>query len=366
MNKKDRWMGSRVLLCLLICIPLSASAGELGDRFQDYQKALESDDRGRIVEAAEAVYRVAEKLPEANKNFAAAALNYGKALIATNDWRRAGVYLKKSLASYEKIYGDRSTQSIDVLLELARARAGDVGHSQRWRYRRYIGDALEIAAEREGEDSALHSIVSLEAGKIALDSAADPRAKEYLQDAYTAFSGPWKNSQLNHFYSAFYLGKYYLARNRYDEAEPMLLEALDLAEVKGSKASPLELTTRAFLVEVYEEMEQPEKSIAQCRAIGKARPFDMNREPEPIFSRRLEYPRMALDSHREGYAVARFTISDTGFAEDIEILDTEGSSGFGRAAIKYLEQARYAPRYVGGEPVGTPDRKMKFQFNMAE
>lgn len=355
-----------MLVALMACFPPSVSASELGKQFKEYQEALESGEKGQILETAETVYKTAAKLPEDNKNFAAAALNYGKALVAVKEWDKAETYLKKSLSSHREIYGEEGAETIDPLIELARARSGNVGHSSRWRYRRYLSEALDIAESSEGEDSVLYAIVNLEAGKIALDSARDRQARRYLQRAHTAFSGPFEKNSFNHFLSAFYLGKYYLVRNRHGDAEPLFREALDLAEVEGSKASSLELITRAFLVEVYEEIEQPQKATAHCLAIGKARPFDMNREPEPIFNRNPEYPRMALQIGQEGYAVARFTISDTGFAEDIEIIETEGSAGFGRAAKKYLQQARYAPRYVDGEPVSTPEREMKVSFNLAD
>lgn len=365
MKNNNSWL-VRLILAVILALPLVTEAGELGERFREYKEALSTRDPAKIAAAAEVVYRVADKLPEDNKNYAAAAMNYGKALIDIHEYDKAELYLKKSVKSHRRAYGDKDARVIDPLLALARARAENVGHSDRYRYRNYIHDALEIAEASGGKQSPLYATVNLEAGKIALDSAKEWRALNYLDDAYQAFSGPLKDHISKRFLSALYLGKYYMARNQYKRAEPLLVEALQLIDGASDKDSQLELTTRAFLVEVYEELGQQEKSIEQCRAIGGATPFNMNQEPEPLFTRGLQYPPAALDSHAEGYAIARFTISDSGLAEDIEILETKGSSSFGSAAEKYLREARYAPRFVDGKPVSTPDRQIKFHFNMAD
>ncbi|WP_193162602.1 TonB family protein [Microbulbifer hainanensis] len=343
-----------------------AYSSELGDHFREYQRAVKAKNPEQIAAAAKSVFSVVENYPIDNKNFAAATLNYGNALIAINKAEEAELYLQKSLESHRKIYGDNGIELIDPFLALAKVRAKEVKQSRKKRYRMYIEDALSIAKNSKGDKSLLFATVNLEAGKIALDFARERRARTYLKEAYTAFSGPYKTQAYGRFYSSFYLGKYYLAREQYEKAEPLLMEALDVVNVENGKDGQLELTTRAFLVETYEEMGLQEKSIEQCRAIGKATPFDMDHEPVPLFNRTLEYPKAALATGREGYAVARFTISDAGFAENVEILEANGSSSFGDAAKQYLEQARYAPRFVDGSPVDTPDREIRFNFHLAK
>ena len=355
--------------CVLGILLLSSSVGhasELGERFQEYQQAVEAKDPDKIAVAAKSVFSVVEDYPIDNKNFAAATLNYGNALIAINKEEEAEAYLEKSLESHRKIYGDNGVEVIDPLLALAKVRAKEVKLSRKKRYRMYIDDALSIAKKSKGDESFLFATVNLEAGKIALDFAKEPLARTYLRKAHEAFSGPFKDQAYGRFYSSFYLGKYYLAREQYEKAEPLFIEALGVVNIENGKDGQLELTTRAFLVETYEEMGMQEKSIEQCRAIGKATPFDMDHEPVPLFNRTLEYPKTALATGREGYAVARFTISDSGFAENVEILEANGSSSFADAAKQYLEQARYAPRFVDGSPVDTPDREIKFNFHLAK
>lgn len=343
-----------------------AQADDMKGLYGAYQAAVQDGDKREVLKTAEAVHRFAESnYPETSKNRAAALLNYGAALAAVKS-EEGEKYLDQALESYRRIYGKDAGELVDPLAELAKAKAGKIKHGRRLRYWRYWDQALEIAAQTHGKDSPLYASLALEAGRNALDVARDRRALRYLEEAQRVYDGPLQHQVYNRFMANMYMGKYYLSGKKYEKAEPLLTVALSLIDKPDSPDSQLELIARAFLVEVYEEMGQTEKSIAQCRAIGRATPFEMDQEPKPLFSRELEYPQRALEIRKEGYAVARFTISDSGFAEDIEILETDGSKSFGPAAVEFLEQARYAPRFVDGEPVDTPDRKMKFSFNLAK
>nr|WP_255775450.1 TonB family protein [Microbulbifer sediminum] len=344
---------------------MNTLAGELAERFTEYQQALKANDAEKIAAAAEGVYLAAESLSDSNANYAVAALNYGKALTRVKKLDQAETYLQKSLESHRKVYGEDDPRVIDPLLALAGLEAIQSWNGLKGKYRTFIRESLELAEKLEGKDSLLYANVALEAGKIALERAKDSWAISYLQPAYDAFSGPHRQYRRKHFFSAFYLGKYYLAREQFAAAEPMLADALQVVDSADSGDSTLEMMTRAFLVKVYEEMGDADSATEQAQAIGRAKPFDMNQEPEPLFRRTVEYPPKALKHRQEGYAVARFTITDTGLVEDIEIIEYDGSEAFGEAVIDFLEEARFAPRFVDGQPVSTADRKMKFSFNLA-
>lgn len=353
-------------LALILALSSSVSASELGDLFGEYQSALESGKTDRIAEAAKTVFDYAsENLPESSKSRAAATLNYGSALLALKQYAEAEEVLSGTLTLYRSNYGETAEELIDPLMLRAQARAGNIGHSYRQRYRQFVDEALDIAEASRGKDSYLYASILQEAGRIGIDNAGDRYALEYLELAYAAFTGPLNAHEFERFLAGFYLGKYFMLRNQYRQSEPFFVEALALADESADRDTQLELTARAFLVEVYDHLGEKEKSIAQCRAIGRATPFNMNQEPKPLFRRNPIYPRGALQSRTEGYAIAQFTINDAGFAEDISILETRGSSGFGRATKDYLEGLRFAPRFENGVAVDTPGRKMKVSYSIA-
>lgn len=370
MLKQIRFSGLVLTVILLSGFPAKdIYASELGELFASYQAAVEGGDAKQVRETAAAVYEYTkQRFPEDNKNRAAAALNYTKSLFADRQYALAEEVASEALALYESVYGEGSVDLIDPHLELARAIASNSRAS--WNHRksfyRHAEKALRIAEEHSGEDSALYALAALDAGRISLDQAGSRRAEGYLKVAHAAFDGPHKKYSLRRFLSKFYLGKYYMAQNRYSTAMPYLESALDLADIEGSPDSRMEMTARAFLVDVYENLGETEKSIAQCRAIGEMVPFDMDQEPTSLIKRSPKYPMSALRNRREGYAIVNFTIADNGIPTDIVALETGGSKSFGDAAEDYVKELRYAPRFVDGKAVDTPDRKVKIKFSLAE
>ena len=346
-----------------------AYASELSTLFATYQAAVDSRDTERVRKSAEAVYKFAKAhFPENNKNRAAATLNYAKSLFAERKYTLAEEVSAEALTLYERVYGENSVDLIDPHLEMARTIASNSRAS--WDHRksfyRHAEKALERAEEHSGKESALYALVALDAGRISLDQAGSRRAEGYLEVAHEAFDGPHKEYSLRRFLSKFYLGKYYMAQNRYSKAMPYLESALEVADVEGNPDSRLEMTARAFLVDVYENLGETEKSIAQCRAIGEMVPFDMDQEPVSLIQRSPKYPMSALRNRNEGYAIVNFTIADNGIPKDIVALETAGSKSFGGAAEDFVKELRYAPRFVDGKAVDTPDRKIKISFKLAK
>ncbi|GAB2904468.1 TonB family protein [Microbulbifer echini] len=348
-------------------VSFQVNASELGDLFDNYQAALKGGNLSEVVASAETVYGFCESnLPDSSKSRAAATLNYGMALASFGKKSEAELYLRKAVKRYQSIYGEDALEVISPLMELAKSLAEDFQRSSRPEYRRPLKKALKIAKLQKGEESAFYAILSFEAGQIAMDYARDTWAYRYLVAAQDAFSGPFKEHTYYGFLSDFYLGKYLMLKGKYKEAEPYLLNALELADIEENRDEQLELVARAFLVEIFEKTGQVERSIEQCRRIGQATPFDMDQEPQPLFSPGLKYPKAALRTNMEGHVVASFTISDTGIPIDIEILETKGTKEFGRAAEEYLAGSRFAPRFIEGTPVETPDRRIRFNFNIAK
>ncbi|WP_226664694.1 energy transducer TonB [Microbulbifer aggregans] len=357
-------------LVILSAVPgENVTAAELGALFSSYQAAVNGGDRDVIVEAAAAVYDEAKaSLPESSKSRAAATLNYSKALFGAREYMRAESVSGEAVALYEVAYGEDAIELVDPYLELARTTVGNLRESSGHRatYKRYTRKALSVAKRAEGKDSYLYAVVSLEVGRIALDYDHSPQAGIYLKDAQEAFSGPFSKYLLNNFLANFYLGKFHMARGSRADARSYLEAALGVVEQEAGPDSALEMTARAFLVDIYESLGEPELSAIQCRAIGKMVPFDMDQEPKPLFRRLPEYPRAALQSGREGYAIVNFTISDSGIPTDIKAVETSGSKSFGKAAEDFIKGLRYAPRFEAGEPVDTPGREMKISFSMAK
>jgi TonB family protein len=275
--------------------------------------------------------------------------------------------LKEIVPIYEIAYGENAPEVVDPLIELARAEVALLPDRGGRLYLSHLREALDVAEGAEGRDSFLYASLALEAGQIVFDQGESLRAKSHLDDAYRAFNGPLKQHSYYAALSGFYLGKYHLARKKYAEAEPYLVNAVHVLSGQTQADTHLELTARAFLVEVYEALGNTGKSSEHSQAIGSMTPFEMGQEPVPLFKGHPPaYPPLALQARREGYAIVGFTISDTGIPEDTHVLETKGSKSFGDAALEYVEKLRFAPRFVDGVAVDTTDRKFRVSFNLAK
>ncbi|WP_237067681.1 energy transducer TonB [Microbulbifer guangxiensis] len=347
--------------------PLS-HADDLGDLFSDYKRALQTGDAEEVAGAAALVYEyAAANLPESSKSRIAATINYGKALSQRGQFEQAEKLLSSSVDMLEKIHGEGGIELVDPLLEQVKNRLRQKRKTKDRGivYRRLAHRALKITRDTRGEGSLLYGVVNLELGRAALDQIGDLYAKKYLKTAHRLFARLPEAEGYYRSMSDFYLGKYHLSANQYGSALPYLESALVQVDRGEQPDGQLELTTRAFLVEAYEEVGAQEKSIEQCRAIGKARPFGPDQDPQPLFRRTPVYPQQALRAGQQGYAVVRFTISDTGMPTDIETVEWQGSEHFGRAAEAYIEKLRYAPAFENGKPVDTLGHQTKVSFNIA-
>lgn len=77
-----------------------------------------------------------------------------------------------------------------------------------------------------------------------------------------------------------------------------------------------------------------------------------------------EYPRRALKRNREGKATLKYSVSASGFVEDIYVLEENPEDfGFAKAAKNALTQWQYAPKLIDGYPVMEKDMEKTFKFN---
>lgn len=64
-----------------------------------------------------------------------------------------------------------------------------------------------------------------------------------------------------------------------------------------------------------------------------------------------EYPGFALAQGKEGWVIVSYVISPTGEVVEPMIEDSSGTEAFERAAMRAVEDWRYAPATWNGEPV---------------
>ena len=78
------------------------------------------------------------------------------------------------------------------------------------------------------------------------------------------------------------------------------------------------------------------------------------------------YPTSALQRRHTGWAVVHYSVDENGRATDIQVIDSEPSQVFDRAARRAISQSRFEVTEVDGQAVTVSDQYKKFVFELEE
>lgn len=330
--------------------------------YSAYQKHEKNDDFERAMPEAKSAYEIGLRIyGKEHKNTAALAYNYGLTLIEVGALDDARKILRQAVTLYGGAYGKNSAELIPVLMDLGHTSAKAlVPARQTKHYKR----ALKLARNHYGPDSERYGHLLLAAGTEVLNVAQSRMARPYLQDAYKVLQAALGDDHIATGMAAFHLARFEMATKRFADAEGHLLAALNTFEDSDRPSSPFEIGTHARLVAVYEEMGEPAKATAHCQAIGRMTPFDENQHYMPLFRTQPRYPLLAQQDGKEGYVDVEFTVDHEGIVRDPKVIS--GNFSFKGAALDAVSKWRYAPRFVDGQPVESPNVLTRLRFEFAD
>ena len=98
-------------------------------------------------------------------------------------------------------------------------------------------------------------------------------------------------------------------------------------------------------------------------AFGGVNAAALDRGAYPKFRVQHQFPRRALDRGISGCVIFGFTITKTGGTRDVYIIDAS-SSMFERYGIRAIEQYKYEPLIVNGQPTETPNQTIRLVWEV--
>ena len=252
----------RTLILILLSLQansLLANNSEVASFNNAYKKYQEYVANGKFHKAlphAKKAYEIGIGLfDEENENTAVLTYNYGRVLFETRQEEQAKPLLETALVLYEQLYGKNARELIDPLMTLGHTSA-ELGKS---RYqKKYYKRALSIAEDHEGVESELYADLMLETGIAITQLSHTVDSKRYYKKAYEGYHKILGADHPKTGVAAFNLGKLELARKHYRSAEKYFLESLNTFEDPDKPSSQAEMSTHAFLIEVYEELDESE------------------------------------------------------------------------------------------------------------
>ena len=362
----------RVFALAWLCVSWPALAGDSDALFNEayarYQQAIAMGrpPRETLADARTAYTLGRAMYGESHTNTAGLAMNYGNALVDANHNAGAGrealvearAVLHEALAIYERNFGADSVRLIDPLMALGAAvatqdeRSGQTATNAA----HFFDRAIKLAP---AEDGALKAGLYVEAGGNLLQWARSPDAREYFQHAVDLYDALGPAHAADAATGHVWLGKLALGQARYSEAAKEFNKALATFAADPDQRA-LELVTRGHLVDAYDHLGRTDDATAQAQAIGKAQAWNADVEPEPLVRWEPKYP--AIANLEGGWAKIRFTIDAEGRVRDAAVVEHSGAPAFAKATLEAIQKWRYAPRYVDGVPVATPNNTFTWRF----
>lgn len=327
-----------------------------------YLEAEKQNDRLAMLTHSKQAYELGRRVfPPENKSLPALTYNYGRALSLNHKESEAEPILKESLTQFQTLYGERAIELVDPLMELGRVQGSLLKGAQRGGY---YDLALRIVGELEGKDSVRYAEIALEAGVGLMHLSQSEYARSYVERAYKTFNEKLGPTDLRTGQAALWMGKYEMAVGKFWLAEKHFQTALAIFEQLTEPSNSFELTTHAFLVNLYEEEGKRDLATKHCLAIGNMTPAMPNQKYQPVYRPVPDYPHQDRMARNEGSIIVKLVVDESGFVKDPVVMEANASRSLQDAAVAAAAKARYAPRFVNGAPVTTPDVMIKYTFNL--
>lgn len=234
--------------------------------------------------------------------------------------------------------------------------------------------AMVLAETALGSGSLEYARLNLEAGVRLLNTREPSAAREFLFAAHEMLYLRLGQSHYDTALAALYLGAYWVSQDRALRALP-LLQSSRAVFARSNDSSKL-VEAHVLIARALEEVDRSEQATPHLHRIGQliAEGYGTRFEEQPIYAARARYfnntdgcgvvPGPCFQNPRESRVTLAFDVDGQGFVSNIRVVVREGDQRFAQAAMKALEQFRYAPRIVDGRAVGRED--VTFTFDTAE
>ena len=313
--------------------------------YRAYQEAVKTNSEEQLSYALKAYQLGKQVYGEEDINTANLATNLAEQYIFHKEKAKAQPLLLESLKIFKSKYGKNAIELTETYIALGNT----MPHDNREKAEKYYVKALNIAKEHQEMHPFISAEMQLKAS-IALLGIGSPKSRNILQ-AQEFFTEKLPSNDKRVVNANFYAGKYYLARNKYNKAIKYWRTNLPVFNALEGATHPLELNTRAFLINALEKTGKSEEATKHCIAIGSMTPWDDSQEQRPLFRSHPKYPVNNARRGQSGWVKIGFTVSEVGTVINPEIIESKGGKGFEKSSLAALDKWRYAPKFEDGQPV---------------
>lgn len=274
--------------------------------YRAYQEAIKTNSDEQLFYALKAYQLGKQVYGENDINTANLAVNLAEQYLDNKEKAKAQPLLLGSLDIFKSEFGENAIELTETYISLGKT----VPFKMHKKAENYYDKALDIAEEHEEKHPFINAQIQLKAG-IALLSIGSPKSRSILQ-AQKFFTENLANNDKRVVNANFFAGKYYLARSKYNKAIQYWQTNIPVFNALEGATHPLELSTRAFLIDALERTGKSEEATKHCIAIGSMTPWDDSQDQTPLFRSHPKYPVNSARFGKSGWVKIGFTVSDIG------------------------------------------------------
>jgi len=321
--------------------------------YRNYQSTSEAGQWNEAVDAARDALRLGRTVQgEENQTVAALTYNYALALLNAHQNEQATRAFEEVVAVFNTVFGEQAETHISVYFDAGRNQIeladGDAAASQ-------FRQSIELAGQYMGENSPDLGGLNLDAGIMLLDQANSVEARDFLVTAHEIFATALGDDNPTTAFSAYYLGKFWLADGSFRRAESSLTEALPVLQAAGDDMLPVVSIVHAHLVEVYS---QRGRSADATSHLVQYAVLAQNQLARPIFMPAAEMSRRTAGTESVDFVV---DVTAEGFAENIRA-DEQADQAAAEAALDALENWRFVPLVENDKTMAAADIEITVPF----
>lgn len=337
---------------LALCVLSYASAGSADDKaafqnaYEQYKQHMEAKETSKALDAASQAYTLGSKLfGKKNVNTANLAVNYAVLLNDAEDYRQSGRVLRGKLPMLEDHYGSDAIELVPVLIQLGRAKFDP----------RRPREALEFFSRASWladnhENKLYRAQQCFDISRELLERGGIQFAEQFIQSAHSIYAEELQANDLRLGLTSFHMGMWATGRQQFEKAAEYFNGSLTAFRTDEGPMRDMEQTVRRRLVELYENMEQPDRATEHCVALGARQSWST--PPTPIHKARPRFSEEAIKDGLSGEVALEFTIDEQGYVRDAAVTRSSNAA-LNDVAITMIRKYRYAPRFEEGEPVAT-------------
>lgn len=228
-----------------------------------------------------------------------------------------------------------------------------------------IDNLSEITVDSSDTLATVYSEIALQLESYRLPVLSAKQSIAFAETSAQLAYKAWGNDDTRTIKQFFELGRLQYTSGQYDVAAQTLTGVIASLERIFDYSHPWALQSHVMIAEALANDGQLVEAIQHSQQVAQMKPWQDNIEPILLLKKTPDKPRAAMKFFEDAHVTISFDINTNGQVQNARIIDQFGGKRFSAKALEALNEWRFSPRIVDGEPVIANNQTVTFDFNDA-